>query len=158
VRPTKWASEAPRESLTAATRNTLGSVLTVFRLGPEVAKDLLAHARPIGTVTSEVPKENTAGKAADNEGFSVLSEDTLERANEFIEDVIDSLDWEDMQHLVAGVLRAMGYRTTVAEPGPDRGVDIFASPDGLGLEEPRIFVEVKHRAAQMGAKEIRAFV
>ncbi len=63
-----------------------------------------------------------------------------------------------MQHLVAGVLRAMGYRTTVAEAGPDRGVDIFASPDGLGLEEPRIFVEVKHRAAQMGSKEIRSFV
>jgi restriction system protein len=63
-----------------------------------------------------------------------------------------------MQDLVAGILRAMGYRTTVAKAGPDRGVDIFASPDGLGLREPRIFVEVKHRQAQMGAKEIRAFL
>jgi restriction system protein len=52
----------------------------------------------------------------------------------------------------------MGYRTTVSEPGPDRGVDVFASRDGLGLEEPRIFVEVKHRTQAIGSKEIRAFV
>ena len=30
---------------------------------------------------------------------------------------------------------------------------------GIGLEEPRIFVEVKHRTeTKMGAKEIRAFL
>jgi hypothetical protein len=48
----------------------------------------------------------------------------------------------------------MGYKTRVSPPGADRGVDIFASPDGLGLEEPRIFVEVKHRLkSAMGARE-----
>ena len=60
---------------------------------------------------------------------------------------------------MAGVLRAMGYQTDVAARGPDRGVDIFASPDGLGLEEPRIFVEVKHRpGSTMGGPEVRAFL
>jgi restriction system protein len=53
----------------------------------------------------------------------------------------------------------MGYRTTVSPRGADRGVDIFASPDGLGLEEPRIFVEVKHRPNQsMGAQDVRSFL
>ena len=52
----------------------------------------------------------------------------------------------------------MGYRTRVSGPGPDRGVDVFASPDGLGLVEPRIFVEVKHRAEAVGAPLIRAFL
>ena len=43
--------------------------------------------------------------------------------------------------------------------GADRGVDIFASPDCLGLEEPRIFVEVKHRrGTAMGSPELRAFL
>lgn len=37
--------------------------------------------------------------------------------------------------------------------GRERGVGIFASPDGLGLQEPRIFVEVKHREASMGAPQ-----
>ena len=38
------------------------------------------------------------------------------------------------------------------------GVDIFASPDGLGLVEPRIFIEVKHRAGSVGAPAIRSFL
>src|SRR6187549_2245303 len=63
-----------------------------------------------------------------------------------------------MQELVAGILRAMGYHTHVSPEGADRGVDIFASPDGLGLQEPRIFVEVKHRTQVIGSKEIRAFL
>lgn len=64
-----------------------------------------------------------------------------------------------MQDLVAGILRAMGYRTIVSQPGTDRGVDVFASPDGLGLQEPRIFVEVKHRdQTRMGAEHVRAFL
>ena len=132
-------------------------MLTVFRLGNYVAKDILSHARPLGSNPAGSIQPREEPNAQDAEGFSVISKDTLERANEFIEDAIDRLDWSDMQHLVAGVLRAMGYRTTIAQAGRDRGVDIFASPDGLGLVEPRIFVEVKHRAAQMGPKEIRAF-
>jgi restriction system protein len=76
-----------------------------------------------------------------------------------VEDRLARLDWKQMQELVAGILRAMGYRTRLATDSPDRGVDIFASPDGLGLEEPRVFVEVKHRRNEpMGATQIRAFL
>ena len=64
-----------------------------------------------------------------------------------------------MQELVASILRAMGFKARVAPPGPDRGIDVFASPDGLGLQEPRIKAEVKHRkGSQMGSQEIRSFV
>ncbi|MBB5192286.1 putative Mrr-cat superfamily restriction endonuclease [Silvimonas terrae] len=63
-----------------------------------------------------------------------------------------------MQELVAGVLRAMGYKTRISPSGSDRGKDIVASPDGLGFEDPRIVVEVKHRAAAMGSQEIRSFL
>lgn len=63
-----------------------------------------------------------------------------------------------MLELVAGLLRAMGYKTHISAKGPDRGRDIIASPDGLGLEEPRIVVEVKHRDGTMGADKVRGFV
>ena len=52
----------------------------------------------------------------------------------------------------------MGYKTKVSPEGSDRGKDIIASPDALGLEHPRIFVEVKHRKGAMGAPEIRKFI
>jgi len=38
------------------------------------------------------------------------------------------------------------------------GKDIIASPDGLGLESPRIVVEVKHRQKEsMGSQNLRSF-
>jgi restriction system protein len=69
------------------------------------------------------------------------------------------LDWQEMQELVAGLLRAMGYKTRISPTGPDRGKDIMASPDGFGFEQPRIVVEVKHRPKEaMGAPDIRSFL
>ena len=63
-----------------------------------------------------------------------------------------------MQELVAGILRAMNYKTQVSPPGSDLGRDILASPDGFGFEQPRIVVEVKHRKGTIGSQEVRSFV
>ena len=61
--------------------------------------------------------------------------------------------------LTAALLRAMGYRTRITPKGPDRVVDVFASPNGLGFQEPRIKAEVKHRPkTSMGAQEVRSFI
>ena len=81
-----------------------------------------------------------------------------DKAIEFIKDRVSRLSWDEMQNLVAGLLRAMGYKTRVSPTGPDRGKDIVASPDGLGFESPRIVVEVKHRSGAMGSNEIRSFL
>jgi restriction system protein len=89
---------------------------------------------------------------------AVLAEDMQSKATEFIKDRAAKLDWDQMQRLVAGVLRAMGYKTRISPAGPDRGKDIIASPDGLGFESPRIVVEVKHRQGAMGSQEIRSFL
>ena len=83
---------------------------------------------------------------------------SIHPARELIKDKILILSDEEMEQLAAAILRAMGYRTRVTPRGPDRGVDVLASPDGLGLEEPRIKAEVKHRPATMGAQEIRSFL
>ncbi len=93
----------------------------------------------------------------EEEELNVLKEDIIAKSQEFIKDKLSELDWEQLQELVAGLLRGMGYKTMVSAKGPDRGRDIIASPDGLGLREPRIVVEVKHRNGQMGASEIRGF-
>ncbi|HEY1954051.1 MAG TPA: restriction endonuclease [Polyangiaceae bacterium] len=155
VRSVEWTNEIRRDVLSTATKNTLGSTLTLFKLSADAAQDIQSHKLALGKIDAEPA---VASPKEEDEGLGLLSEEQFEKANEFIEDRIDRLNWEEMQELVAGVLRAMGYRTTVSEAGPDRGVDVFASPDGLGLQDPRIFVEVKHRSAQMGAKEIRAFL
>jgi restriction system protein len=87
-----------------------------------------------------------------------LLQDLQARSHEFIKDKVSKLDWEQMQRLTAGLLRAMGYKTRISPSGPDRGKDVVASPDGFGFEQPRIIVEVKHRKGQMGSQEVRSFL
>jgi len=159
TRSLTWAHEVARDVLSTGTRNTLGAIQTLFKLSTDAAQDLTSHAQERGRVPAVVPAAPAAEPIAeDEEARSALVNESIEKADDFIEDAISELDWQQVQDLVAGILRAMGYRTSVSEPGPDRGVDIRASPGGLGLQEPRIFVEVKHRQAQMGSKEIRAFL
>jgi restriction system protein len=91
--------------------------------------------------------------------LELVKEDKVEQAHEFIKDKLTSLDEDEMEELVASILRAMGYKARRTPKGPDRGVDVKASPDGLDFEEPRIKAEVKHRQrTPMGSQEIRSFI
>ena len=161
-RDVTWTQKVPRDSLSIGTRNRLGSIATLFRVGEDAAREVRQRAVHIDS-TAPVPTKETAPTSLDttedDASEEILRDEVANKAEEFIEDKLASLAWDDMQQLVAGILRAMGYRTQVSLPGSDRGTDIFASPDGLGLEEPRIFVEVKHRkGSTMGADEIRSFL
>lgn len=156
--PVKWTHQTQRDGLTTSTRNGLGSIATLFRASAEASAELWANATPISASAAPPPAAAPPKSDGPDDDGDALREDVAERADRFIEDRIAGLDWRQMQDLVAGILRAMGYQTTVSEDGPDRGVDIFASPDGLRLQEPRIFVEVKHRGGAMGADQLRKFL
>jgi restriction system protein len=159
TRAAKWTHQVSRDSLSAETRNSLGSIATLFRPSQEASDELWSKAGPpsdvVTVVAAPIPARPTDDATA---GDTLVREDILEKSALFIEDRIAALDWRQMQELVAGILRAMGYHTTVSADGSDRGVDVFASPDGLGLQEPRIFVEVKHRTGAMGADVLRSFL
>ena len=155
TRSVDWLYEVPRDGLTSGTRNSLGSALTVFRLPGEASAELRTHC-----LGGEVANSAAIGitMLQDESDTGDILEEYIAKAKGLVEDQIAKLDWEQVQELVAGILRAMGYKTRVAPPGPDRGVDVFASPDGLGLAEPRIFVEVKRRQGTIGAAEVRSFL
>lgn len=48
-----------------------------------------------------------------------------------------------MADLVGALLEAQGWRIRVAPPGPDGGVDILAGRGPLGMDAPRLIVQVK---------------
>ena len=148
IRRVKWLGKVNRDKLSTSTRNTLGAISTIFRINDNAAGEIIGILEGKKKTDNEIP---------DEENEEELKEDMVSRAHELIKDNVMRLDWEDMEILVAGILRSMGYKTLLTEQGSDRGKDIEASPDGMMLEEPRILVEVKHRNGQMGAKDIRNF-
>ena len=91
------------------------------------------------------------------------SASTVEEAEETawsgIEGHLTSMNPYDFQQLVAGLLKGMGYHVSwVAPPGPDKGVDVIAQTDPLGIRGPRIKVQVKRQAAKVSVDGIRSFM
>ena len=154
-RAVTWEGEVERDALSARARNSLGSTLTLFRIPDDVAEEILDALSGRRTAAADV-----AGAAeSEDEDEDVLLAGYRERALEIIKDRINRLDPRGMEHLVAGVLRSMGYKTRVTPVGSDRGMDILASPDGFGFESPRIIVEVKHRfGTAINSKDIRNLI
>ena len=164
VRTVTWRAEIHRDKLSRSSRNTLGSTVALFEPGDDVLREMkeLANGGPVTKAVAAPSPEQTYSQEAIGEVLSDaerIRRDVVERSHEFIKDKIAALDWDEMQELVAAILRAMGYQSHVSPSGPDRGKDIVASPDGLGLSSPRIKVEVKHRTnSPMGAPEVRSFL
>lgn len=153
VRKVEWDSKVSRDALSQPTRNSLGAILTIFRVPPVAAVEIVrlsegSETAPFDEVTRAEPD---VPELADP--FADIADQAIER----IKDRLLALEWDQMQDIVAALLRALGYRTIVSPAGADRGRDIIASRDGFGFEAPRILVEVKHRRGAMGAPEIRAF-
>jgi restriction system protein len=154
TRSVRWEKEISRDVLSAESKNSLGAISTIFCLSAGAAEEIVALGR------NGQAMQTTDRSSVENEieAEAEVRKDTEQRALEFLQDKLSKLDWDEMQELVAGLLRAMGYKTRVSPAGPDRGRDIIASPDGFGFQPPRIIVEVKHRKGTMGAPEVRSFV
>lgn len=146
-----WSEEAPRDALSSSSKNSLGSISTIFTVSDEVIGDIhRASKQP----ALQISQESGSSDADDEEACIATYDDGIER----IKDRVLALDWEDMEQLVAGLLRAMGYCARVTPKGPDGGRDVIASPDALGLESPRIIAEVKHCKGAMGTPAVRSFI
>ncbi len=153
VREVEWLGSVPRDELSTGAKNSLGAISTIFLVPAEIASELERR------LSGEGEEKPANGEETPKDELELLREETALKAHEFIKDKVVALDWEQMQELVAGILRAMGYKTRVSPRGSDQGRDIVASPDGLGLESPRIVVEVKHRPKeQIGAPGLRSFL
>lgn len=97
------------------------------------------------------------------ESESVQAIIDLEEAEESawvtIQDYLGKINPFEFQKLVAVLIRAMGYHIDwIAPPGPDEGIDIIALTDPLGIEGPRMKVQVKRRADKVDGDELASFL
>ena len=160
TRAVTWLGQVNRDRLSPATRNSLGAIMTFFRLSDAAESEIIALLID-GQLVAELTQAADLEPLPDDEDTAVLDDpyaNIADLALELTKDRILRLEWDEMQELVAALLRALGYRTIISPAGSDRGRDILASRDGFGFESPRIVVEVKHRKGAMGAPEIRTFL
>lgn len=158
-REVKWQEEpTERDVLQADTKNKLGSILTIFQISEDIWNDLLRN-NPAHLTDEEIKEMEEVQQKVEQIELERLKDEVISSSQEFIKDIISNLSWQDTEKLVAGLLRVLGYKTRFTSRGSDLGSDIIASPDELGLEDPKIKVEVKKRAKEkISAPDIRNFI
>lgn len=103
--------------------------------------------------------EGEAELEDDNATVATALEEAEEAAWTEIEERLGSMSPYDLQDLVAGLLHAMGYHVFwVAPPGPDKGIDVLAFSDPLGVKGPRLKVQVKRQVEKVAAPGLRSFL
>lgn len=134
---------------------TLGSALTVFSPVRNRAVERLTHLMENGvdpgvTGLGESRGEAVSSSDAVPETMSGMvdepedSPDIEQNARDQIQTrITEDFAGHAFAELVNSVLEAEGFHTESSPPGPDGGVDIVAGSGMLGLESPRIVVQVK---------------
>ena len=119
--------------------------------------------REAGRLYREWKADQPLDEAAEHEVESEQAATTLEEAEETawseIEAHLEKMNPYDFQEIVAGLLRGMGYFVEwVSPPGPDKGIDIVAHVDPLGVRGPRIKAQVKRKADKVAVDGVRGFM
>jgi restriction system protein len=149
ARTVNWLARRSRDELPKKLLYSLGSLLTVFK--PSGQDNLVALLR------GEASSTDVSDDFSDESGMGEdLFADLQSRSEELIKSKLAGLDGFEMQDVVAGILRAMGYHARVSPPGADGGVDVVASRDPLAVEQP-VKVQVKAKPnTKSTPDEIRA--
>ena len=106
------------------------------------------------------PNDEELPETTEEEQISrVALEEAEEKAWDEVTRHLGTIPPYDLQEIVAGLLRAMGYHVSyISLPGPDQGIDIIAHTDPLGLQTPRIKVQVKRRGDRTSVDGVRSFL
>ena len=147
-RPVEWLkTDIPRDHFRQDLLYSFGAFMTVCEISRNNAlgrvKALIETGRDPGDgsaptlPTLPVATDDSAEASDQPVDLAQIARDQIERR------IASSFSGHGFTELVAAILRAQGYQTRVSPPGADQGIDIVAGSGPLGLEAPRIVVQVK---------------
>lgn len=139
--PVEWiTTDLPRQRIDQDLLYSLGGAMTVFQVIRNNAEVRIREVIGVKGGPATTAPQQEAEPALD----SSASLD-IERAaqDEILGRVGARFRGHELERLVDAVLRAQGFTTEIAPEGADGGVDIVGGKGPLGLEAPRICVQVK---------------
>lgn len=153
-RPVEWiAKDVARDAFDQDLLYSFGAFLTFGRVKRENAE-----TRILAAMEGRRSRATPSGAPGDDleEPSAEASPDIEALAREQVRQYVSQrFAGHDLADLVGHVLRGRGYSyVTVSPPGADRGVDILGGSGPLGLDRPRLAVQVK--TGQVGIDEFRA--
>lgn len=146
--PVNWKEEFARKEFDNDLRHSFGSLLTVCKISRNDAEKRVKAMLAGNHTTQYEPDSEIAEEELDIEQI------TSDQISTFID---QKFKGHDLARLVGDILVAQGYFVRVSPPGPDGGIDILAGSGPLGLESPKLVVQVKSGSSPIDVDVLRAF-
>lgn len=157
-------TDMPRTSVKQDLLFTLGSALSIFAPTKNHAVARLEELLNSGTDPGQSlfqpsPMLTTTASPMISEDDDVdepeLHSDIVEVARDQIRSrITEEFSGHDLTALVTAMLEAEGFTCTMSPPGADGGIDIVAGRGLLGMDAPRLIVQVKS-GGQVGDPVVR---
>jgi restriction system protein len=141
--------DLPRSAVKQDLLYTLGSALTIFAPSKGHAVERLEALLKTGEDPGAVgfgpaPKPGKEALDEDDVDEPELHADVEEVARDQITTrIAEEFAGHDLAALVTALLEAEGFTCTMSPPGADQGIDIVAGRGLLGMDAPRVIVQVK---------------
>lgn len=159
TRPVEWLqTDIPRTTFDQDLLYSFGAFMTVCNISrndaaKRVAAVLEGKADPGPSMS--MPTETKTKESPPTEDQAEAVPDLVQMAHDQIVARIQSrFPGHALTRLVDAVLQVEGWVTKVSPPGPDGGVDILAGRGSLGLDGPRLCVQVK---SQQGPADVTVY-
>jgi len=138
TRAVEWLKDdVPRSSFSQRLLYSFGAFMTVCRIRRDNA---LAQIQAVLKGKVAKPSPDEADEIDDTEAPPDFAEQAGVAIRQHIE---ENFAGHKLADIVTAVLEAQGFECLKSEPGPDGGVDILAGHGKLGMESPRLCVQVK---------------
>lgn len=143
----KWLKHLPRTAFSQGALYEVGSAMSFFSIKNYSDEYLSA-------LEKNFQKEDISNDSEEDESVGATADEIIESTKDFIlKELSKNLKGYDLEHFVANLLNAMGYRTSVSAHGGDSGIDITAYKDEL---PPRILVQVKSQDGDIKESTIQS--
>lgn len=149
TRPVNWRDPIPRTAFGQDLLYSFGAFLTVCQIERNNAEERIRAV--LGGGIDRAPEDAELEAAGEDEAPTDIEDVARDQIRTHI---IRQFKGHEMARLVEAVLQAEGYDTLRSPPGPDGGVDILAGRGSLGLDGPRLCVQVKSGEA---AEDVTTF-
>lgn len=158
-RPVEWLrTDIPRTAVKQDLLYSLGAFMTVCEVSRNDAAWRINQLSSSGIdpgsrldADADEISDSGSDDGAASEGLD-LTRVAKDRIQSFL---AENFAGHALAQLVGDILSAEGYIAEVAPPGPDGGVDVFAGAGPLGLDSPRLIVQVKSGPTPVDAPTVR---
>lgn len=146
TRNVEWLKTFPRTKFSQGALYEIGAAMTFFQVKNNADEFAAALENKEYIFRSENIEE---------ESINFVADDIEQQSRDFVlKQIEQKLKGHGLSEFAGHLLNLMGYNTKVSEPGPDRGIDIIAYKDDLGVNPPRIIAQIKSSGGEINEKAV----